>query len=385
MAWSSDATHWGRVDLDPAGAGESVATAGARRQGLEVVVGTAVTSRGDHDGRVWSSMYGITWPAVPFDSGPGDQRLTSVAGGPLGFVAAGDDANADRRMAVVWTSADGVTWRRQPTSPDMAELPGFQSTSGVSAGSVAGSGPLLAAGDGYTLELWSSPDGRRWTRDDAPVQEARAGAGALVATDGRAALLLTGTSDPAGVSAGGYVDGLTASGDLVVAVGSTRPSPGARSVAAVWTSADRGDSWLPVDPANAAFSIRTATQMFDVTAGGPGFVAVGLTYTDEVDAQAWFSTDGRTWQGAAEPAAWSGPGDRGLAHVCPLPDGGVVAIGVANVRAEGAAWAWRSQDGRTWERVPGDATPAFATPGAGFPTYQTDTSRRSLSAPATRT
>jgi hypothetical protein len=520
------------VTLDPAAIHDSEASAGARRQGLEVVVGAVTTAAGDHDARMWTSRSGAIWSALPFDGGPGDQSLTSVAAGPLGFVAAGvdrqptgavpmawwsadgmswsraglgpgspfqpgqsisglavgpsgvvavgtietggdvdgmawfspdgttwrtvplgaagftgpaaqtvravtattdgfvavgDDANAERRVAVVWTSADGVTWRRQPPDAAMGELPTGRRTSGVAAGSIAGAGPVLAAGGGSSLQLWSSADGRRWAREESPVKGSPDGV--LVATDGRSALAFTPASglwlrapgaswarvsadtavfpvpshyssirsvvrsgdrlvavgrdgpdnavwtstdgrawarraDSAAGFADGRVDALTALGDLLVGAGTVPTAAGA--LAAVWTSADHGDTWQAADPGDPAFSVRDVTQIFDVTAGGPGLVAVGLSYTDEIDAQAWFSADGRTWQRASEPAAWSGPGDQALGHVCPLPGGGVLALGASVVRGQSTAWAWSSQDGRSWERVAAEAARPLAAPGAGF-------------------
>lgn len=541
VVWSSaDGTHWGRHALDTLGAQDSTASAGARRQGLEVVVGTVTTARGDRDAQVWTSRDGATWSAVPLGGGSGDQSLTRVAAGPLGFLATGDDsqpgrrvpalwwssdgtswsraglgpgtpfstgqsirgvavgrlgmvavgtidtsgdvdamawfsadgatwrtvplgaagftgpatqaanavtatadgfvavgndAGAERRFAVAWTTADGVTWRRQPPSPDMAELPTGDSTRGVSAEAIAGSGPVVAVGGGYALQVWTSPDGRRWTREEPPSHEARSGDGAVVATDGsgRAMLVRTGggglwyrppgaawasvdsdtnvfpraggayritsmvraggrllafgtESGPSGSAnalwvsndgrtwersdssrffAGAHVDAVTMYESVVVAAGvASDPGPADASVAAVWTSADAGDSWQRVGAGNPAFSIRGTTQMFGVAAAGPGLVAVGLTYEihETTDAHAWYSADGRTWQRATEPPVWSGPGDQQLQDVCSLPGGGALALGTSIRDGKHEPWAWISRDGATWE----DGAPALRAAGVQF-------------------
>jgi hypothetical protein len=299
---SADGSGWARADLDAGGAHAAEASAGARRHGRAVVVGTVTAPAGDRDGRIWTSTDGVAWQPVQEDpsvlGGPGDQEITSVEAGALGFVAAGldrrgqqalpavwtsadglswsrvsagpaspfldgqvvlgvavgaadavavgtlrtgaetdamawfspdgitwrtvplglagftgpadqvarsvtatsdgfvavgDDARGDRRVAVVWTSTDGITWQRQPPSPDMAELPGGDSTQGVSAADVAGTGPVVAVGGGFAMQVWTSPDGRRWTREQPPVQDVGSDPTG-VATDGRSLLVVVGHS-----------------------------------------------------------------------------------------------------------------------------------------------------------------------------------------------
>jgi hypothetical protein len=525
VAWTStDGTRWGRTDLDDGDALGSVANAGARRQGVLVVVGTVTSRLGDRDGAVWSSKDGANWSAATVAAGgPGDQSLTRVAGGPLGFVAAGldgsvpavwtspdgqawtradgpfleserikgvavgpqgavavgtittsgdldgmawfsadgttwrtvplgtagfagrtsqavhavtatpggfvavgEDANGERRVAVAWTSADGITWQRQPPS-DLGVPPGTASTGGVSAGDVAGSGPLVAVGGSALLQVWGSADGRRWTQQDAPQRSAE---GSKVATDGRAVLVaadglwlrgpadgwtevgadalvfprptrsyglnaMTSTggrmvafgraggepaewtspdglrwerlADAGGVFASGSVSGLTRLGRVIVAGGTVRDSSG-HNVGAVWTSADDGSTWERAEPGNPAWTVRQTTQIFGVATGGPGVVAVGLSWDGvNIDAQAWSSPDGRAWRRASEPAEWSGPGDQILSVVCGLPGGGVVALGTVTVLGEQDTWAWVSQDGVTWQRASGPEAATLAGPGLQFP------------------
>ncbi|MGH2462422.1 MAG: hypothetical protein ACRDFZ_02205 [Candidatus Limnocylindria bacterium] len=118
-----------------------------------------------------------------------------------------------------------------------------------------------------------------------------------------------------------------------------------------------GASWTAV----ATFPGAT---VFDVTAGGPGWVAVGSagavgceicpgieTYTGMI----WISTDGRTWDEVAVPQAEGGS----LYEVASGP-GGLVAVGTQAVGSIGQQQVLVSADGRAWTRLEG--TP-FDMPG----------------------
>jgi hypothetical protein len=204
-------------------------------------------------------------------------------------------------------------------------------------------GELAFGYDGKEKALWRSADGRAWERQR--------------------------TSE--GLLAQGRIDEFTRFGELVVAVGTAdHPTSPRNNVAAVWTSSDGGTSWERTAEADPAFFVRGTTQMYGVTAGGPGLVAVGLSWEfgTNIDAHAWFSADGRTWRRASDPPAWSGPGDQHLNSVCALPAGGVVALGSVVVRGDQDAWAWVSQDGLTWERATGDGAAALAGPGLQYTT-----------------
>jgi hypothetical protein len=525
VAWTSaDGTRWGRSDLDDGDGLGSVAGAGARRQGVLVVVGTVTSRSGDRDGRIWTTRDGATWSVATVPArGPGAQSLTSVAAGPLGlvaagvdgsvpavwtspdglmwtrvagpfleteriggvavgpqgavavgtittsgdvdgmawfsadgttwrtvplgaagftgrasqavnavtasaggFVAVGEDANGERRVAVAWTSADGITWQRQPAN-ELVIGPGPRSTAGAYAGDVAGSGPLVAVGGSTSVQVWGSPDGRRWTRQDPPPEGSAAGS--RVATDGRAVLISAGAlwlrgptggwtevgadtsvfpraarsyglftmtraggrliafgwagaelaqwtspdglewerhPDAGGVFARGSVSGLAGLGNVIVAGGTARDSSD-HNVAAVWTSADDGATWERAETGNPAWTVRQTTQIFGVGTGGPGVVAVGLSWDGvTIDAHAWSSSDGRTWRRASDPPEWSGPGDQTLSLACGLPGGGVVALGTVTVLGDQDVWAWVSQDGITWQRATGPEAATLAGAGPQF-------------------
>ena len=342
--WSADGATWTRVGDDALGPDHAVSAVAVGHAGA-VAVGT-VTVGGEVDGMAWSSADGRTWRAASLASagltGPGAQEVRSVTATSAGFVAVGDDAGGERRAAAVWTSPDGTTWHRPPPSPDMGEYPDAESTEGVSARSVAGSGPVVAVGGGYRLQVWTSADGRRWARESPPV-DARGSDDALVVASGPTVLVRPGRSglwvrhqagrwtevgsDPhifpsasrtyslaAMVRAGGHflafgddgpdqawwlsADGrawqrqqdatgqflessvadVVTFGGVTVAAGTARLSSGEAHVAAVWTSVDRGVTWQRLDPGNPAFAVRRTTQIFGVGAAEHGVVAVGLSY-----------------------------------------------------------------------------------------------------------
>ena len=430
--FSGDGTSWPRAE-GPFGSDGAIASVAVGPSGM-VAVGTVDTG-GEVDGMVWFSADGTTWRTVPLGSagftGPARQRVRAVtATAAGGFVAVGDDGNADLPIAVVWTSVDGITWQRQPASPDMAEFVGIFSSGGVTAASVTGSGPVVAAGGGALLQIWTSPDGRRWTRDQPPGTGRGGQENAIVVTDAaRSLLVLAGGAlsyrpagatwadvdgdrqvfprpeltyaigamvraggrilafgradqtvlwtsddgrrwdrwpDPTGVFAGGTVAAAATLGDVIVAVG-TRPDAQGRTVAAVWTSADDGATWARTGDDNPAFSIRRITQMIGVGRGGPGLIAVGISFQDgAVNAHAWSSADGRTWRRATDPPEWGGPGNHQLSTAGALPDGTAVVMGVDIVKGETDAWAWTSRDGVTWERAVAAGAAPLAGPGNQF-------------------
>lgn len=424
LAWAREAAATGGPFLD----GEAIRGVAVGPSGA-VAVGTVRTG-GETDGMAWFSADGAAWRTVPLGAAgfaaPATQSVNAVTATAGGFVAVGEDANGDRRAAVASTSADGITWQRQPPSPDMAELADTDATEGVSADDVAGAGPVFAVGgSGAATQVWTSADGRRWARDtsfsgDAGPDE--------IATDGRSVLVVLGGSNlwfrtasgtwadvatdktvfPS-ASTGASIFGPVTIGDAVVALGSTGGDrgtwtstdrgrswafrtpfgtgraaglaagsllvaggwdsrPGVDQAAAVWVSADGGGSWQRTDSDNPAFSLRPVTQIFGVGTGGPGFVAVGLDYDlhEPIHAHAWYSADGRRWKRANEPPAWSGPGDSLLSVACPLPDGGVVALGTTTVHGEQDVWAWVSHDGVTWQQATGPGAALLGGAGRQF-------------------
>lgn len=169
----------------------------------------------------------------------------------------------------------------------------------------------------------------------------------------------------------GAMYAVTSGGPGLVAVGSEdltyytragRCCEGPSADAVVWTSPD-GLTWTRLTPDPAVFGGAGSQQMFSVTAGGPGLVAVGRD-GPSVDGgghgAVWTSPDGLTWSRVPhDEAVFGGPGEQRMLSVT-VGGPGLVAVGFdAPVGgAEGDAAVWTSPDGLTWSRVP-DETDSF--------------------------
>ena len=126
--------------------------------------------------------------------------------------------------------------------------------------------------------------------------------------------------------------------------------------AVVWTSPD-GFTWKRVPHDVVTFGGDGGQQMFGVTVGGPGLVAVGRdgpVADGEGHAAVWTSPDGFTWSRVPhDEAVFGGEGEQRMVSVT-VGGPGLVAIGFdrpAEV-GEGNAAVWTSPDGFTWSRVP---------------------------------
>ena len=128
--------------------------------------------------------------------------------------------------------------------------------------------------------------------------------------------------------------------------------------AIVWTSPD-GLTWARVPQDETAFGGDGVQQMFSVTVGGPGLVAVGrdgLGVDGNGSAAVWTSVDGLTWSRVPhDEAVFGGPGEQRMVSVT---DGGpgLVAVGRDGPTGneQSVAAVWTSVDGLTWSRVPHD-------------------------------
>lgn len=291
--------------------------------------------------------------------------MDAVAGGP-GLVAVGFYDRGPQAMA--WWSSDAATWRAAA---------GFPTTDGTIAYTVAaGPSGLVAGGvDASDAAIWTSPDGRTWSRvgDRGAFHDA---AGPLEIR----AVGWTGERWLAAGFRGGIVHPLTAAfwiskdaetwqrlpdqpdfgdgriEDLavgrqgVVAVGYEGEYRQARE-GAIWTSAE-GLAWQRVtDPSLADGHVR------GVTAYDDGFVAVGSRLDDRA-ARAWLSEDGRTWVAAPDDPALDNLGSKILMQDVTAIGDQLIAGGhlLAGTQYPTAVM-WRSADGLTWQRAPD--VPAF--------------------------
>jgi hypothetical protein len=320
---SSNGIDWTRVPDDDAVFGGSGSQAmfgvAASESGL-VAVGYDA-SGGDADAAVWTSSDGTSWTRVAHDEsvfgGADDQDMLSITAGGPGFVAVGDDYASGESDGAVWTSPDGVTWKRVTG----AALGGVD-TQIIESVAAAGS-DLVAVGYEYSGSdwdgvVWMSSDGASWTRAADP--------GSALAGSNNEALL--------GVTAGG-------SGLIAVGYDDANSDWDTR----VWTSVD-GSDWtlLPADPA--VFGGPGDQQIAKVVEGGPGFVAVGRESTGNgSDAIVWVSTDGIEWARADDPGSvFGGPRSQRIFGVTATTYG-VFAVGFAE--APGGDW-----DAAIWMLAP---------------------------------
>jgi hypothetical protein len=284
---------------------------------------------------VWTSVDGITWSRVSHDEEVfGGAVMVSVTVGGPGLVAVGWDEYEDESSAAVWTSVDGITWSRVSHDDEVF--------GGAVMDSVTVGGPGLVAvgqslfervngGDGTAAAVWTSVDGITWTHvpDNEEVFSGSRNLG---------------------------MRSVAAGGPGLVAVGSADPHNG--EDAAVWTSVD-GITWSRVSHDEEVFggtgpALRGGEQnMTDVTAGGPGLVAVGWEFLGvSANAVVWTSVDGMTWTrvpndddifgGVSHQAIW------GVTTDGPT----VVAVGEdrSRNRDEGEVAVWTSDDGINWAR-----------------------------------
>jgi hypothetical protein len=117
-------------------------------------------------------------------------------------------------------------------------------------------------------------------------------------------------------------------------------------------------SGLAVPEDNPTATGSSAPQVSSVTVGGPGLVAVGWEVTNGgSDAAVWTSVDGATWSRAPDDGALGGPGNQVMRDVT-AGGPGLVAVGRDSVAVGSETYAvaavWTSVDGFTWSRVAHD-------------------------------
>ena len=171
VAWSR--VPKSRIDMSPGTMNlvSGVASMGGRL----VAVGTAgpwdtTGNRGGFDVAVWTSTDGQSWERVPvgqegFD-GPGSQGMSAVIAWNGSFVAVGGDG----LDAAVWTSFDGVIWRqnrdiqrdRQARISTMSDVAAWDGGL-VAVGGVWSEDSWSNIGD-VDAAVWTSTDGITWRR-----------------------------------------------------------------------------------------------------------------------------------------------------------------------------------------------------------------------------
>ncbi len=206
--------------------------------------------------RLWTSKDGRTWQRLPDASmAPfGRAQILSVAAGPAGVLAAGDQVpvTGDPKP-MMWTSGDGRTWRAAPQFAGAFPGAVVDAVAGSSLGFVAvgrrfGQGPSALGG------AWFSTDGSSWTE----AKEVPGGPPELTFVV---------------AAAGGLVAG-----------GST----GTRSI--VWSQ--DGRVWRPADQAAVPFALGGSGPT--LLSDGGRILALGFDAGGAPGA--WTSGDGSAWQ-----------------------------------------------------------------------------------------
>lgn len=262
-------------------------------------------------------------PAAAEFGGDGDQAMLAIVAGGPGVVAVGSDSSGGDDDAAVWTSPDGIVWSRVIHDESVFGGPGEQVIRAV----VAIPTGLVAMGfeeidGGRDAAVWNSADGTTWQRVIDPA--------------------LAGPGDQA-------IYGGTASDQGVIAVGSDTAFDD--GVAAIWVSAD-GRSWERLDH-QAGLGGPGEQAMLAITAGGPGYVAVGYDAPNgDRDGAAWTSVDGVTWDRVAHDETVFGGQDWQVINAATSMGRRVIAVGFDDSEAYSDAVVWILNPENDWRRLP---------------------------------
>ncbi len=242
VAWTTtDGASWVRHAVPVLGRGaiaERMTTVVAGPNGF-VAGGSVGPELADRHARFWTSTNGADWVPVPDDANTfANSEVRAITRFGAGFVAVGVVGTAQQHTgAVAWTSPDGVRWTR-------ADAPSF--VDGVAVAVVAAPfGGVVAVGsdaDRREAVAWTSRDGRAWTR--APSEHSRQYAGYVWMTD------------------------VEVVGDVVIGIGEYQGLQ--RGTATSWVSRD-GMSWERARTA----PVQEQGEFYAITPGGPGAIVVG--------------------------------------------------------------------------------------------------------------
>jgi hypothetical protein len=312
----------------------------------------------------------LTWRRVsdPSLGGPGDQKINAISeagGGKARFVAAGYSGHD----AAVWISNDGATWQKSQVG---LGGPGDQVISGINGGKQWTAVGRDTSGGDADAAVWTSADGRTWVRVKDP---ALGGPGDQViyrVTGTKFGQIAVGSDSRNGDAdaavwihqsgawrevTGGPLGGtgnqvgyrVRAIGGKLVAVGTD--DAGGDLDAAVWVSAD-SVSWLRVPDPTGQLGGRGDQGLLDLVPSGTGMVAGGFaTGTEGKDGAVWRSADGVTWIRVPGQSSLEGPGDQEITRMnTGLPGFKFAAFGLDTSSGDPDAAVWTSMDGSTLRR-----------------------------------
>jgi hypothetical protein len=281
----------------------------------------AGTTCGPTPAMIWTSADGLSWTRIADASTFKGATIVGLASGSHGLVAAGYLGWSE---PAIWTSAAGSTWQRLSLSSATFQGAHFSDVRAIAsgyvlAGSLGGSDPTQAGGGSSSAGVaaaWLSLDGRTWTA--ATVQ--RVG--------------------DVGTSLGTIHVGMTG----MVAIGSASGG----NAGAAWASAD-GRTWQPlglaVYGADAAPTGIATLPALGVADDGTRLVAFGHGSSGGNSGLAmWISSNGAAWL----PLPFSGvldvvpeaPGETpgaSVARVFVVPDG-VIVVGQAGSTKQLPVW-----------------------------------------------
>jgi hypothetical protein len=161
---SADGLTWRQAIDSPSFHNARVSGVAAGPDGL-VAVGQTGPTDAPGPAVIWTSSDGLNWSRIPDGPVFAGGRLRAVASVPsVGFVAVGEDIAGD--TGIVWVSKDGRTWNRAPADPSFGRV-GIQVrmyavTPGPSG--VVAAGTLNAGVQYGDAAIWTSPDGLAWKR-----------------------------------------------------------------------------------------------------------------------------------------------------------------------------------------------------------------------------
>jgi hypothetical protein len=278
---------------------------------------------------IWTSSDGLNWRRVDMDRAAGSVVHGVVAHGE-GLVAIGGDVAAEPSHNLVWLSTDGLSW-------SSVEDPNLRGITGSGIGSnlltITTGGPGLIAGAHAEFsgpgEMWASTDGRSWTR--------------LMLDDK--------------VFEGAYGFFVTSRGDELIAVSLLEEvQTSIDGFFGVWTSIDGGERW---DRTEVSWGGIPSQGIRRVVAGDRGILVGGTDI--------WYSPNGTEWTRADLRSLDQGTVCQGrelrVSDILETEDG-FIAVGhrcervtplvsIAPPNSLGAVWA--SPDGLSWTLLSDDS------------------------------
>ncbi|WP_144420377.1 hypothetical protein [Micromonospora haikouensis] len=334
---------WSPLRLTPRTAygAENVLTAVGCRDGRLAAVGAK--SGGVHGNpriSTWRQLTDGSVVEVPAEfevfGGPDAVNVGRIAGGPAGWVIAGNRGTG----AAAWSSADAGEFRLVSGVPELASDAAGRTWAADVTATASGwvlVGSVRAPGrPGGDPAVWTSPDGLGWRRQVFPAGDApgdlqrvvRAGE-RLVAVGRRGDALAAWVRDAAAV---GDPSGAAAGGGQPVG-----PSGAGSATAGPGAAGPNAAGWRPggaLGPAAAGGSVQVA----GLAAVDGGVLAVAVA---AAGSSAWFSADGGGWAPVRLPVALAAAPDRSVAvagaggEVLLLVDGGAEGARLWSARLPG--------------------------------------------------